>query len=84
MGNRPFIVEDFKRALYPQLVMTTSWHRLSGLVVVDFRFLAALGMTGRREPVIAATPFPCHCQPAPRTHRGAGKDLTTLLLLLLG
>ena len=57
MGNRPFIVEDFKRALYPQLVMTTSWHRLSGLVVVDFRFLAALGMTGRREPVIAATPF---------------------------
>ena len=30
---------------------------LTGLVLMDFRFLAALGMTGRRGWIIATIPF---------------------------
>ena len=37
--------------------MISKRHWLTILVVMDFRFLAALGMTGRRGWIIATIPF---------------------------
>ena len=43
--------------LFSLLVMIEARHRLSGFAVMDFRFLAPLGMTGMRGRIAATIPF---------------------------
>ncbi len=59
---------------------TQLWHRLPGLAVMDFRFLAALGMTGIRGWIVATNPL---CLPL-SAHGGRGdKAITGLLCNIL-
>ena len=53
--------------------------RLSHLAVMDFRFLATLGMTGRRDRIVAASPF---CLPLSAPARGETLVILTLVHII--
>ena len=43
--------------LFSLLVMIEARHRLTGFAIMDFGFLATLGMTGIRGWIVATNPF---------------------------